>query len=95
VFNLSTFLFPTSTNFSSLPIGPNPFLSFLQARAVCGGPPPGGADGQLLQQRHAQFAGDRVVAAVAGAREAALETAQVMAVPLDEAIARLEKRFPG
>lgn len=33
--------------------------------------------------------------AVADAREAALETAQVMAVPLDEAIARLEKRFPG
>jgi hypothetical protein len=33
--------------------------------------------------------------AVAGAREAALETAQVMAVPLDEAIARLEGRFPG
>jgi putative addiction module component (TIGR02574 family) len=33
--------------------------------------------------------------AVADAREAALEAAQVMAVPLDEAIARLEKRFPG
>jgi hypothetical protein len=32
---------------------------------------------------------------VADAREAALEAAQVMAVPLDEAIARLEKRFPG
>lgn len=33
--------------------------------------------------------------AVADAREAALEAAQVMAVPLDDAIARLEKRFPG
>ncbi len=33
--------------------------------------------------------------AVADAREAALEAAQVMAVPLDEAIARLETRFPG
>ena len=32
---------------------------------------------------------------VADAREAALEAAQVTAVPLDEAIARLEKRFPG
>jgi putative addiction module component (TIGR02574 family) len=32
---------------------------------------------------------------VADAREAALEAGQVTSVPLDEAIARLEKRFPG
>jgi hypothetical protein len=32
---------------------------------------------------------------VADAREAQLEAAQVTAVPLDEAIARLETRFPG
>jgi len=31
----------------------------------------------------------------ADAREAQLEAAQVTAVPLDEAIARLETRFPG
>ena len=32
---------------------------------------------------------------VADDREAQLEAAQVTAVPLDEAIARLETRFPG
>ena len=32
---------------------------------------------------------------VADAREAQLEAAQLTAVPLDEAIARLETRFPG
>ena len=32
---------------------------------------------------------------VADAREAALEAGQVTSVPLDEAIARQEKRFPG
>jgi hypothetical protein len=32
---------------------------------------------------------------VADARESALEGGQVTAVPLDEAIARLETRFPG
>ncbi len=32
---------------------------------------------------------------VADAREAQLEAAQVTAIPLDEAIARLETRFPG
>ncbi len=32
---------------------------------------------------------------VADARDAQLEAAQVTAVPLDEAIARLETRFPG